>query len=88
MLTAETLSAARQGQGLMSEITLMLEAFDARLQCAEGRGLEPLRNALDRLSSSFGPQNPETLRCARALADELSCIGLGTTGAVEDKLNA
>ena len=48
----------------------MLEAIDARLRCAEGAGLEPLRAVLARMRSALGPLSPETRRCERALLEE------------------
>ena len=48
----------------------MLEAIDARLRCAEGGGLEPLKMALERMSTVLGPEHAETRRCAVALAQE------------------
>ena len=52
--------------------TLMLEAIDARLRCAEegGGNLAPLRAVLARMRSSLGPLGPETRRCEQALRDE------------------
>ena len=50
----------------------MLEAIDARLLFAEGGGLEPLKMALERMSTVLGTEHPETRRCATALALEAS----------------
>ena len=48
------LTAAHTSLGPTVETTLMLEAIDARLRCAEGGGLEPLRAVLMRMSKRSG----------------------------------
>ena len=65
------LAAAREALGPKVDITLMLEAIEARLRVAEGGGLEPLRAALGRMSEVLGPLHPETRRCKAALDEEV-----------------
>ena len=67
VLDASVLDAARASLGPTVDITLMLEAVEARLSRAEGGGLEPLRAVLARMRTSLGPLSPETRRCERAL---------------------
>ena len=70
LMHASVLSTAREALGPSVVTTLMLEAIDARLLCAEGAGLEPLKMALERMSTVLGTEHPETRRCATALALE------------------
>ena len=72
LLHASVLSTSRAALGFSVDTTLMLEAIDARLRCAEGGGLEPLKMALERMSTVLGPEHPETRRCATALAREIA----------------
>ena len=63
-------ASAREALGPTVDTTLTLEAIDARLVCAEGGGLAPLRAVLERMRAALGPLSPETRRCERALAEE------------------
>ena len=71
-LNAGVLSTAREALGRAVDTTLVLEAIDARLLCAEGGGLEPLKMVLERMSTVLGTEHPETRRCATALALEVA----------------
>ena len=70
LIDASVIGMARKVLGPTVDTTLMLEAVHARLQCAEGGGLEPLKSALERMSVVLGREHPETRRCRSALALE------------------
>ena len=70
LVEASVIGMAREALGPTVDTTLMLEAVHARLQCAEGGGLEPLKSALVRMSVVLGREHPETRRCGAALALE------------------
>jgi len=70
LIDASVIGMARKALGPTVDTTLMLEAVHARLQCAEGGGLEPLKSALERMSVVLGREHPETRRCRSALALE------------------
>ena len=70
LVEASVIGMAREALGPTVDTTLMLEAVHARLQCAEGGGLEPLKSALERMSAVLGREHPETRRCRSALAME------------------
>ena len=73
-MDARVLSTARVALGPTVDTTLMLEAWleavHARLECAAGGGLSPLKAALERMRTVLGPEHAETRRCAVALAQE------------------
>ena len=75
-LGASELDAAHTALGPTVDTTLMLEAIDARLQCAEdgSHNLQPLRTVLARTLASLGPSSPTTHRCERALAEEIARV--------------
>ena len=77
MLHNGVLTAAHTSLGPTVHTTLMLEAIDARLRCAEGGGLEPLRAVLLRMTTALGPLSPEVHRCERAIAEEEAAAGKG-----------
>ena len=70
LVDARVLRTAREALGSTGETTLMLEAVHARLECAAGGGLDPLKSALERMRTVLGPQHSETRRCAVALSEE------------------
>ena len=70
LVDARVLSTARAALGPTVDTTLMLEAVHARLECAAGGGLSPLKAALERMRTVLGPEHAETRRCAVALAQE------------------
>ncbi|KOO30511.1 tpr domain protein [Chrysochromulina tobinii] len=70
LVDARVLSTAREALGPTGETTLILEAVHARLECAAGGGLDPLKSALERMRTALGPQHSETRRCAVALSEE------------------
>ena len=70
LVDARVLSTARAALGPTADTTLMLEAVHARLECAAGGGLSPLKAALERMRTVLGPEHAETRRCAVALAQE------------------
>ena len=70
LVDARVLSTARAALGPNVESMLMLEAVHARLECAAGGGLSPLKAALERMRTVLGPEHPETHRCAVALSQE------------------
>ena len=70
LVDARVLSTALVALGPTVDTTLMLEAVHARLECAAGGGLSPLKAALERMRIVLGPEHAETRRCAVALAQE------------------
>ena len=70
LVDARVLSTARAALGPTVDMTLLLEAVHARLECAAGGGLGPLQAALERMRTVLGPEHPETRRCAVALWQE------------------
>ncbi|KOO33518.1 tetratricopeptide repeat domain protein [Chrysochromulina tobinii] len=70
LVDARVLSTARAALGPTVDTTLMLEAVHARLECAAGGGLSPLKAALERMRTVLGPEHAETRRCAVALSQE------------------
>ena len=70
LVDARVISTAREALGPTGETTLILEAVHARLECAAGGGLDPLKSALERMRTVLGPQHSETRRCAVALSEE------------------
>jgi len=70
LVDARVLSTARAALGPTVDTTLLLEAVHARLECAAGGGLSPLKASLERMRTVLGPEHPETRRCAVALSQE------------------
>ena len=70
LVDARVLSTARAALGPTVDTTLMLEAVHARLECAAGGGLSPLKAALERMRTVLGPEPTETRRCAVAFSQE------------------
>jgi tetratricopeptide (TPR) repeat protein len=70
LVDARVLSTARAALGPTVDTTLLLEAVHARLECAAGGGLSPLKAALERMRTVLGPEHAETRRCAVALSQE------------------
>jgi tetratricopeptide (TPR) repeat protein len=70
LVDARVLSTARAALGPTVDTTLMLEAVHARLECAAGGGLSPLKAALERMRTVLGPEHAETRRCAVVLSQE------------------
>ena len=70
LLDAGVIATAQASLGPKVNTTLMLEAIDARIKCAEGAGPNALRKVLERMNAALGPGNPETRRWQQALAEE------------------
>ena len=70
LVDARVLSTARAALGPTVDTTLLLEAVHARLECAAGGGLGPLKAALERMRTALGPEHAETRRCVVALSQE------------------